>query len=87
MTCNTPNVEGHFNKYSVDELMAKTCQPPAIPCLQNGTLFLFPNIIYFINVLGTYNTMHCRVYIKTESSRVTCSAKKNLREGTDSSWG
>lgn len=39
MTCDTPNVEGRFNKYIVDDLMAKNCQPPAIPHLQNSMLF------------------------------------------------
>lgn len=52
--------KGHFNMYTVEELMAKNCQPPAIPYLQNGTLFLFPNVvcfIYLINILDMYNIM------------------------------
>ncbi|KAK2517274.1 hypothetical protein Q9233_013302 [Columba guinea] len=60
-------MEGPFNKYVVDELMAKNYQPPAIPYLQNYTLFVFPNMTYFVyfaNALGMYGTMHYRVCIK-----------------------
>lgn len=91
MACNTPNVEGHFNKkYTVDELMAKNCQPPPIRYLQNSMFFLFPNIVFFvnfINVLDMYSTMHYRVCIKGDSGRVACNTKENLCEATHSSWG
>jgi len=74
MTCNTPNVE----------------LQTSIPYFQKGMLFLFPNIVYFIHfvdVLDIHSTIHYRVSIKADSSRVACHADKNLCEGTDSSWG